>query len=212
MAVIVSVDIGIRNFAMCVVRFETPSSPPEILHWRASDLNVDRRSVGGRTSVTYDVTARNLLNDAVQTYTPTHILFEQQSFRNSRALALVNYLRGYTHGQWPAIRVFTVAPAVRKNKRMWEHLVQLGCSPDSAPSSDDSATASHAQDTVRAANRHFKKRVAQGALFVVKQYCDTAWANLLETAKKKDDLADTFIQILAYMYNSEQYSLPPVRV
>ncbi len=178
---VISFDVGIRNFAYCVVEFDNTWDSHKILSWDKVDLGCAKNDAAGLVDALI-----NLLDDIVSTKIdetkPIFVLIENQMIavmRNLQTTINVYFkmLNKFDKGNFTVLYV---------NPRLKLKLIEK------FPEYND----------VGNQNSKYKQNKMSSVSFVKwlleNKYKDEIALELLNLNKKGDDISDTYIQALAW--------------
>jgi len=168
---LLSIDVGIRNLAMCCM---IPSDR-RIIHWEVSGVPSERE--GGLFPALAEHLARREWLSGV-----TEVVIERQPDRNKRMKAVEHFLHGFFTGSKKRVIIFDA-----------KHKIPDVVGPGRAQYTKRKNTAiSRARD------------------FISGDEVNASWLNEFNGHKKKDDLADTVMQALAYLTMEVEAPRTPV--
>ena len=157
---IISIDVGIKNLAMCFIDSDTK----RIIEWEVASVPSERQG-GLLPALKEHLDRREWLRDAKT------VVIERQPDRNKKMKAIEHYLHGFFCGRGLDTIVFDAKYKI--------------------------------PDVVGPGRKQYIKRkntaIERAREWVTTNSLNSSWLDFFNNHKKKDDLADTVMQALAYI-------------
>lgn len=177
MQVVLSFDVGIRNLAFCMVRSEVTEEGPanEILMWDVVDIKAkDMDSMASKlVSVLFELFGTETIDQVLIENQP---VMKNPTMKSVQMIIYTFFVCAREVGMSPVGKV-TLVPASCKNKFCDKILRDID------PATISSARSSYMQN---------KKRAVE----TTRRLIPNDWAEFFRSHKKKDDLADAYLQAL----------------
>ena len=103
---ILSIDMGIRNLALCLLNIKSEPHPPQVSHWKrvtVSEKPESKDEVESFDPIDFAPKAYTLIKNVLEEYEPHTVLIEQQRYRSAGGAAIqewtvrVNMLESMFH-------------------------------------------------------------------------------------------------------------------